>query len=366
MTPVTATPVATPQPTVEPPVGTWTVETSLPGFAAEDVLVVPGRMIAVGCRTPKAADDCDAAAIRVSDGSEWTPARLDGDTAQVQLFAVASSEDGYAAVGRDAGSGDGTMLDGAAFVSTDGRTWRRAPDQGSLQGHGMVDIVAGPRGGWIAVGPQAGPTHFFGFDTWSSSDGLTWTLVASVPDVGSVHGVTTYARGLIAWGSDCLGVCGPPERAAIWTSDDGTTWTRAPAQPTLRGGWIDAVIPTTTGALAVGATYDTEGNGVGTAWSSEDGLAWSRTALPDSSGYQSFRLAALGDDLVAIGRRSDGNGTTSGTWTSTNGSSWTRLKGADLDAVMPGLAAMEADVIAVGRTSGTPAGDSSVWRLRLD
>jgi hypothetical protein len=99
---------------------------------------------------------------------------------------------------------------------------------------------------------------------------------------------------------------------------------------------------------------------------SKDGLSWSRTALPDGSGYRGFRLSSRGDDLVAVGRHDVGNDTTSGTWTSSKGSPWTRLPNADLDAVLPGLAAVGADVAAVGRTSGSQVGDSSVWRLRLE
>jgi len=324
-----------------------------------------GTLIAVGCRVPNGTDDCDAAAILVSDGTEWSPARLGGDTARVELYAVASGPDGYAAVGRDGGSGDGTMLDGAAFVSTDGRTWTRAPDQASLKGRTMVDVAGRRGGGWIAVGAKAGPTHFYGFEAWSSSDGTTWTLIASMPDVGSARGVAAFAGGLIAWGSDCLDVCGPSERAAVWTSNDGRTWTRAPKQPSLAGGWVDAIVATTTGALAIGTTYDAEGNGVATAWMSKDGLSWSKTALPDGSGYRGFHLTAAGDGLVAVGGHDDGNDTTSGTWTSSNGTRWTRLPGGDLDAVLSGLAATAADVVAVGRSSGQ-VGDSSVWRIRLE
>jgi hypothetical protein len=324
-----------------------------------------GALIAVGCHVPQGTDDCDTAAIRVSDGTEWSPARLEGDTARVTLFAVASGPGGYAAVGRDAGSGDGTMLDGAAFVSTDGQTWTRAPDQASLEGRTMADVAPRPGGGWIAVGSLAGPSHFRGFETWSSSDGLTWQLIGSMDEVLPA-GVTTVAAGLVAWGTDCTDVCGPPKRAALWTSADGATWRRAPAQPSLVGGQIDDAAPTSDGSLAVGTTYDAEGNGVASAWMSKDGLSWSRTALPDGSGYRGFRLSSRGDDLVAVGRHDVGNDTTSGTWTSSKGSPWTRLPNADLDAVLPGLAAVGADVAAVGRTSGSQVGDSSVWRLRLE
>ena len=43
---------------------------------------------------------------------------------------------------------------------------------------------------------------------------FAWTLVDAMPQVGLPRGVTTIDSGFIVWGSDCLDVCGPPERAA--------------------------------------------------------------------------------------------------------------------------------------------------------
>jgi hypothetical protein len=187
-----------------------------------------------------------------------------------------------------------------------------------------------------------------------------------MPEAGPVRGVATWAGGLIAWGSDCLDVCGPPDRAAIWTSRDGRTWVRAPKQPALTRGWVDAVNARTSGVLAAGTTYDAEGAGVGTTWTSDDGASWSRKALPEGAGHQAFRLASTGDDFVTVGARYDGNDTTWRTWTSTGGASWTPLHGTGPDLATVGLAAQGKVVIAIGRTPERDAGDSAVWRLRLD
>jgi hypothetical protein len=362
----TSTPAPTPAGTGAPRAGTWTLDTTLPQFAAGDLLVGAGGMIAVGCRTAMGTSGCVDAAIRVSDGGDWTEAGFEGDVATVELTAVAAGASGFVAVGRAQAQGEGETLDAAAFVSRDGRTWRRAPDQASLRGRAMFDVVARPAGGWIAVGAQAGPTNYLGFETWSSSDGITWDLVDSMRDTGPVRGVTTHDGGLIAWASDCLDVCGPPERASIWTSRDGRAWVRVPAQPTLAGGFIDSVMSTPTGALAIGPAYDAEGNGAGTTWRSTDGVSWSRSALPDASRYQQFRLTSVGDDLVAVGARHDGNDTTWGTWSAVGSSTWTRLPDADQAAATLELAGTEADVIAIVSPSEPDAPDASVLRLRLE
>ena len=162
----------------------------------------------------------------------------------------------------------------SSFTSADGRAWRRAPDQASLRGRSLVDVVARPAGGWLAVGSEAVPTVFMGIDTWTSADGLAWTLVDAMPQVGAARGVTSFNGGFITWGTDCLDVCGPPERAALWRTTDGATWVRVPAQPSLANAQVDEIIETPTGALAVGETFDADGNATGY------GLADASTAPP--------------------------------------------------------------------------------------
>jgi hypothetical protein len=352
-------------PSTEPPPGSWVLETTLPEFEGEDVVVASDRVIAVGCRVPDGTPGCVGAAIRVFVDGVWTAVSLTGDAGSVELKAVAAGAAGFVAVGHVRSSGDGVIVGTAVFVSSDGGSWSRAPDQPSLRGRAMVDVVA--RGNeWIAVGSQTGPSVFLGFETWSSPDGVTWTLVDSMPDTGPVGGVTAYTGGLIAWGSDCLDVCGPPERAAIWTSDDGASWRRVAPQPSLAGGHVNAVLPLASGALAIGSTYDAEGEGLGTAWRSADGAAWSRTALPDASRYQGFEITTAGDELVAVGERHDGDPTPWGTWRASDPSTWVRLSGGDLDTRNLELAAAATEVIAIGRAPSPADSHSSVWRMRLE
>ena len=137
-------------------------------------------------------------------------------------------------------------------------------------------------------------------------------------------------------------------------------------QPALARGVVNAVVPTASGLVAIGATYDWDGTETASGWASRDGRSWSRTLLRNGAGYRGLRLALVPGGLLAIGSQYQGNNTTSRTWTTTDGSGWTRLRGADLEAETPGLAGTTADVFAIGRTSGSQPGDSKVWRLRLD
>jgi hypothetical protein len=72
------------------------------------------------------------------------------------------------------------------WLSTDGRTWKLAPDQDSLTYHGlgitMADVVAGPGGQLVAVGHFLFGQQFGQGTAWTSPDGRTWTRM---PDQAS-------------------------------------------------------------------------------------------------------------------------------------------------------------------------------------
>jgi len=360
----TFAPTATPRPSTGLVAGSWTIEKILPEFEVRDLAVISGQIVAIGCRVPNGATACAGAAIETSIDGGWVPARLEGDTERVELAAVGAGAGGFVAVGRVFGS-EGAILHGVAFASSDGRTWRRAPEQASLEGRTFVDVVARPGGGWIAVGARVGPTVLIGIDTWSSSDGSIWTLIGSLQDDGLARGVTMYGGGFIAWGTDCPDVCGPPKRAALWMSKDNNAWARVPDQPALVGGQIDAVIEMSGGALAVGTTYDDDGIGSGAAWRTADGTSWTRVALPDSSGHQSFRLASTTVGYVTVGARSGDNGSVWGTWSSSDGATWRRLPGADVRSGTLELVASDPGVIGVALPAPAERSDSHVLRLGL-
>jgi hypothetical protein len=314
---------------------------------------------------PPGATACAGGAIETSIDGTWTSAPLEGDTRFLEFRAVASGAAGFVAVGHQFGSEAGGIAEAVSFTSSDGRAWRRAPEQASLHGRTLTDVVARPGGGWLAVGAEAGPTVFQGINTWTSGDGLIWTLVDAMPQVGTVHGVTTVDGGFISWGTDCLDVCGPPERAAIWRSKDGSTWVRLPSQPSLAHGQVYDIIATPTGALAVGATFDVQAEATGVVWLSVDGVTWTKIALPGGARHQSFEVTSIGARYVTVGERLGDAGVVWGTWTSADSTTWIRLPDGDVRAAAFDIVASDGDV--VGMAVGEPTfGESAVLRLRLD
>lgn len=358
------TPSAASSPAATGDTSTWTLESSLSAFEVADLVSLDGRIVAAGCVVNSGG--CAGASIAVLDSGQWSASAFDGDAARLRLSAIAAGDAGLVAVGHVRDGDDTTTWRAAALVSTDGQAWRAAPNQGSLQGRVMVDVTELPGVGWIAVGTTVTPSVFVGFETWLSRDGLAWDLIASLGPIAVVHGVAAFDGGLIAWGTDCLDVCGPPARAALWTSADGRSWTRVQDQPSLTGGSVDSVIPTSGGALAVGSVYDRDGFAQGVVWVTADGSTWEQTLLPGSAAHQFFRITEAADGFVAVGAMITGNDSAWRTWHSPDGASWTRLTGSDVPADRLELVSVAGDVLAVAVDPATDHGSSYLLRLRIE
>lgn len=372
-TPV-VTPLATDDPTPEPTHGSWALETTLPEFRVGDLVGARGLVIAVGCKPASEFGDCVRAKIVVSTAGDWAPAQLEDAKGEIFLWAVAADADGFAAVGVERGPGLDSFGElastAASFISADGLTWRRAPDQTSLHGRVMSDVVARPGGGWIAVGHKSVALNYEGFETWSSADGLAWKLVGSIPAV-TVRGVAPYNGGLLAWGDECGHTCGPVP-VIIWTSTNGRDWDRAPDQPSRASADFGGIVGLSNGTLAVGSRWLADGSGVvGTTWLSTDATTWPRKTLPDGKDFGSFELATGAGGFVAVGALASGEDVVWNTWISEDGATWKRLPDAELAAgVLPGfprpaLAADGASVVFAGQSASSGTG-SAVFRLRIE
>ncbi|MFI5226290.1 MAG: hypothetical protein ACHQ3P_06405 [Candidatus Limnocylindrales bacterium] len=154
------------------------------------------------------------------DGTAWLPGTISDDAAgqDLQLSDVASNGSRLVAV-------DAAGL--AVLVSDDGATWRRVPDMNPFaSADGLFDmtftaIAATSSGGFVIVGADAtGPA------AWVSSDGLSWTRApaqtAFAPGDNGSYAITA----LIPLQSGLVGVGVSPNGDAVesWTSSDGLNW----------------------------------------------------------------------------------------------------------------------------------------------
>ncbi len=255
----------------------------------------------------------------------------------------------------------------------------RGPD-GPGEYQGMEGIAAGGLG-LVAVGYASGD-GVLNAAVWTSPDGSEWTrLSRDNPVFGGdestkMEDVTVGGPGLIAVGHE-----GTPEHPAVWTSVDGVDWTRVANDPGGLGpsGFqkMLGVAARDTGVVAVGWEWGSSGRHAA-AWTSLDGIAWSRVphdasvfgSGPDGflAGHQMRGVTPGGPGFVAVGWVGDGVDLDAAVWTSPDGSTWTPAPhdevvfGGASDQIMNDVAVGGPGLIAVGWT-GDAVGESqaAVW-----
>ncbi|MFH1330465.1 MAG: hypothetical protein ABIJ48_07440, partial [Actinomycetota bacterium] len=320
---VTTTTIALPTPTpieATPPSLLMTWEATSPPSLADGnpVSLVAGGpgLIAVG----SADDDYygDGAAWVSSDGLAWTRVPDDAgvfggqhdyglhDGAQ-WLSDVIAWNGGFVAVGGDGRGSDSPECEAAVWLSPDGVTWTRVPDQEALGGPGGQAMTAVTLGGpgLVAVGESNETVFDPHAAVWLSADGVTWARVdpTAIEGEGTVAGVGTGAvmtdviqgaPGLIAVG--IVDPYGHQKLPAVWVSSDGSTWDQILLEPGVSGD-TRASIPNAIAAgphgfVAVGEMSEglVQGNdaygqadfGYAAVWMSEDGIDWRLAAVLDA------------------------------------------------------------------------------------
>jgi hypothetical protein len=222
-----------------------------------------------------------------------------------------------------------------------------------IQGQAMmVDLAALPGRGYVAVGYV--PPDWVPY-SWTSPDAQSWTIhqIDATPFTFPVS-VAVGADGTIV----AVGRSG--NDPVSWTSHDGTTWTEHTA-PILSGSSVaermTSVVATASGFVAGGSSGPELLDRHARFWTSPDGATWQ--AVPDDAtafanaevrGITSFSggLVAVG----VVGGVQDPTGAVA--WTSSDGSTWTRIDSAafangEAVSVAPGPAG---GLVAVGADIG--------------
>jgi hypothetical protein len=288
------------------------------------------------------------------DGLHWTETgAVTGPYASGIGGAIAWDGHTYVALGSEQGGGYyGALLNGAAWTSTDLRTWTKAPDQQGLAGAEEWNGLASGPDGFVAIGyAQGGSTVWVSPDglhwsalvddaafppesaepsdivatstgflvvgridqqaaAWSSTDGHHWTAYGPFPG-----GTGVFLDGLVRHGDGwlSLGIGGPAtvvapslyeEPAAGWISSDGRQWQASPPSPALLG-LYGGVVAVPGGYVAAG----TVGTGVAV-FVSADGLVWSADLPTGTAGSPGARLVSDGRHVLL----STGGPAGSGLW----------------------------------------------------
>ena len=310
----------------------------IPGQAmiADVTRLSDGGFVAVGYVPPGWVP----AAWTSSDGLSWSIHSM-GTTDFTFPVSLAAGVDGAAvAVGRS-----GQMP--VAWTSVDGIAWQRHSVpvlEGSDIAERMTTVVASERG-YLAggsVGPELFDRHA---RFWTSVDGIDWQAVPDDPVAfanAEVRAITTFGDGFVAVG--VVGAVQEPSGAVAWTSPDGLTWTRVD-DPSFADGIAVAVVPAPFGGLvAVGSDLDRR---EAVAWTSPDGRRWTRAPREASREYPGgfawmTDVVAIGDTVIGVGDVQGLQRGTATSWVSRDGIRWDRSRSAPVQqqgefyAITPG------------------------------
>lgn len=334
-------------------------------FAGSDLVGVGRGACVPDFNNPTA---CYGAAWTAGPGQGWLPAADQpglqmgvGQTFGVQqkiISDVASGPAGLVAIGFDfdplrSSCAVAPCTTGpGVWRSADGRTWERAHID---LGGGIIDtfslpvaaIAAGPQG-YVMVGfaETLGPGGSPGparATAWTSPDGVTWTRAADTaamdvgpcfdtgetPDCGGMRAVAATANGFVAVGQAHAGRAPGPARPAAWTSPDGLNWTRVDAGLDFNGS-LSGVTADGPGIVAVGTMCQPDcfgSNSGGVTASSVDGSSWSSAAVTGAPALSA--VASAGEQQFAIGVMEDqGPGAPElQLWRSDDGIAWRREPG---------------------------------------
>jgi hypothetical protein len=388
--PEPAGPGTTQVPPSERPSTRWhTVdETSMPMPKGGRYNAVAGNrttFVAVGeaDENPGTSADVDGWVAWSTDGRNWHrgtgPFVGPGNQRVNEVVAV---DGGFVAVGEAATDG---MLGGAAvWRSDDGRSWERVDSPGPATDVGPERVqamrgVAERNGVLVAAGiDRINPGATFDAAAWRSTDGgRNWSRISGAEQVPMVDGGNEQAsavaggpKGFVIAGFETSERSGPPQ-ARVWFSTDGLSWEEASIDDGVVTSRIEAVTPGGLGWVAVGTA-----NGVGAAWTSADGLAWSRVPHSDAifgtprDGFKETAIAGVigtANGLSAIGERAPGDPTE---WTSPEGRIWTRRNDGPRAATAAwpqDVALANGRVVAVGwrevaaAPKNGPAGLPAIW-----
>jgi hypothetical protein len=252
--------------------------------------------------------------------SAWTAGSFDADVRGIYFTDAVWTGTRFVAIGNGF---DYSRL--TVAVSRDGHRWHI---EKTLAPYALLPAIA-VGGGTIVV---TGTVMHDGPASWTSPDGLTWTMhgdgfeLPQAPRFESqVRDVVHGPDGWVAVGERTVSTQARTVTSMVWTSTDGVRW-RWQAGGTLEQSGMQAAAAWDRGYVAVGQSGDHAG-----IWTSPDARTWTQVE-DDPMFHDSDRtmvgqgIAASGDVAVAFGERCGPSEDCQGirVWTSSAGDPWSQ------------------------------------------
>jgi hypothetical protein len=254
---------------------------------------------------------------------------------------LAAWHDGFAAIDE---SGPNPVV----WFSGAGRDWKRVPDaEAEFAGVDVVWLVGAP-GGFVAAGtarptsngsspaptwPEGAQRACGGGAWWSvgpcrlwfSADGLSWRELntGSLFANAGVVGIAGGPKGVVVIG---FPTGFQPVTASVWYSADGSDWRTVALSAPMQYAGTEGVAAGPNGFEIVGMpeVTDIANSILPAAWSSPDGLAWTRATM--ATDYQRDQAKWLGSVFIGpagmVAVYGGGLESVGVQWQSADGSSW--------------------------------------------
>ena len=234
----------------------------------------------------------------------WVSLDLAPVSGNPQPGSVVAWSGGYLALESVVGTQNG--IQAQAWVSRDGRSWRRLPD--GTFGNVISIVAASTSDGIVVLATAPDGTG----EAWRSTDGLTWT---SSPAPAQRRIDTGYVAG----GAGGVVVAVESQPASIERSTDGASW-QTISMPTGDNVQVTGVAAFGAGFVAVGHEFSVPDAPV--AWWSPDGVTWNPAQVPQHPGEKFLEVHAAAGGLVAMSETIDYVPGSATFWTSADGKSW--------------------------------------------
>ena len=330
---------------------------NFPGQAImADVAAAAGGFVAIGYVYP----GWRPIAWTSPDAMTWSLRRMEPTDFTFPTALAVGAEGRLVAVGR---SGQAAR----AWTSADGQAWRLhdvAPRGDARLAERMLTVIATP-GGFLAGGSTGPESSGREARFWTSADGATWTPVPDDP----VTFANAEVRTIVAadGGYVALGWVGPAREVSgsvAWTSVDGLHWTRLDQASLIGARVAAATIAPFGGLVAVGSDLADDEALV---WTSADGRSWTRAPSEPSRKHdwktRMTDVTSVGNELVAVGNYLGYQYGTATSWVSTDGLHWEQARSApvqeqgEMYAIVPG----GPGVVAVGSFGAPDNYVPTVW-----
>ena len=247
-----------------------------------DVTVGGPGFVAVGGDTTSDPNGSsgDVAIWTSADGRTWT--RIHGPSLGAgELQKIGATAHGLIAFGSDG-------RHGALWTSTNGTAWSVLDVPDGLAPWGVTALVASD--GSLTMFDVASEAEDSPIDVWRATSPTDWTRLGTLAHSAGqritqvVHG----SRGWVANGT------------ATWTSADGVAWSLAPKVPAE----IRTLIADARGFIAVGFRVTSSGcvyqeyDTIGQTWTSADGRTWRRMAEDPKQNHGSINTLLIRDGTL--------------------------------------------------------------------